>query len=224
MPRFTPEYGDSALTLTLTPNGAGKHMNHRRLTQSGAVIGVTGVLGATLAWATLAWCAEPPAGAAPATAAPAVTATPEVTRDENRLTVAAARDHARMMHNIYAATLDVMHQHYFHKNRTMVPARAMEDVFEEMDVHSRIKARWISVNTRAMGVDHEPRSDFDRKAAAEIATGKAEYEVIEDNTYHRAGVIHLGSGCVSCHTGFFSEQAKTPRYAGLIISIPIKAK
>ena len=171
-------------------------------------------------WFTLAWCAESPAGAQSGKTPPAA----EQTREENRLTVAAARDQAKLMHKIYASTLEVMHQHYFHKNRTMVPARAMEDVFEEMDVHSQIKARWISVNTRAMGVDHEPRSDFDRKAAAEIASGKDEYEVVTDQTYQRAGVIHLGASCVSCHTGFFTEPAKTPRYAGLIISIPIETE
>ena len=56
--------------------------------------------------------------------------TSEVARkDVLRVPVAVARDRAKLMHEIYSATLEVMHDRYFHADRAVVPARAMEDVF-----------------------------------------------------------------------------------------------
>lgn len=137
---------------------------------------------------------------------------------------ATARDRAKLMHNIYAATLEVMHHRYFHEDRATVPARALEDVFSEIDEQSNIKARWISVNTKAMSIDHQPRDAFERKAAAEISAGKPEFEQIENGVYRRAAAIPLAAGCVGCHSGHFAPPPKSPRFAGLIISIPISEK
>ncbi len=137
------------------------------------------------------------------------------------VSVAAARQQARLMHNIYASTLDTMHHHFFRRDRAVLPARALEDVFADMEKLSNVKAKWISVNTKAMSVNHEPKSDFEKKAAEAIASGKEEFERVEDGYYHRAGAIPLDSGCVSCHTGFFSKTPNTPRFAGLVISVPV---
>jgi hypothetical protein len=141
-----------------------------------------------------------------------------------RVTVAEARERAKLMHNIYAATLDVMHHHYFRRDRSVLPARALEDVFAEMDKQSNIKAGWISVNTKAMSVHHEPKNDLEKNAAKAIAAGKGEFELVENGFYHRAGAIPLGSGCVNCHTEFFSKPPQTQRFAGLVISVPINKK
>ena len=100
----------------------------------------------------------------------------------------------------------------------------MEDVFAEMDRQSNIKAGWISVNTKAMSIHHEPKSDFEKQAAKAIAAGKGDYELVEDGFYRRASAIPLGTGCVSCHTGFFSKTPQTQRFAGLVISVPITEK
>jgi hypothetical protein len=145
--------------------------------------------------------------------------------DEGKgVTVAEARERAKLMHNIYAATLDVMHHHFFKRDRSVLPARAMEDVFAEMDRQSNIKAGWISVNTKAMSIHHEPKNDFEKQAAKAIAAGKGDYELVEDGFYRRASAIPLGTGCVSCHTGFFSKTPQTQRFAGLVISVPITEK
>ena len=150
---------------------------------------------------------------------------PAGVRDEQRIPVEAARERARLMHSIYATTLDVMHDRYFHSDRSIVPARAMEDVFAELDRQSKVQARWISVNTQAMSVNHEPKSDFEKQAAKALGGGKQEFEAVEGGYYRRAGVIHLGNGCIACHTGFFSAASnKTPRFAGLVISVPVKAE
>lgn len=138
--------------------------------------------------------------------------------------VAAARERAKLLHAIYSTTLDVMHRHYFRPERAVLPARAMEDVFEDMAGLTEDKAHWISVNTKAMSVQHTPKTAFEKKAAAELSAGKEEYELVENGVYQRAGVIPLRSSCVGCHTKHFSGPVKSPRFAGLVISIPLKAE
>ena len=112
---------------------------------------------------------------------------------EDRVSVATARDRAKLMHQIYASTLKVMHRRYFHGDNAVIPARAMEDVFFDISWRSKIEARWISANLQPMGIDHEPRDDFEKRAAKEISAGKEEYEAIEDGKYRRAGAIPLGA-------------------------------
>jgi hypothetical protein len=158
-------------------------------------------------------------------AEPPAKAESDAVREEQRVSVAAARERAELMHSIYSATLDVMHDRYFHGDRSIVPARAMEDIFAELDRQSKVEARWISVNTQPMSVNHEPKSDFEKQAAKALAGGKQEFEAVEEGYYRRAGVIHLGDGCISCHTGFFSAaNTKTRRFAGLVISVPVKSE
>lgn len=145
-------------------------------------------------------------------------------KPSDRVSVAAARERAKLMHDIYDATLDVMHRHYFRREHSVLPARAMEDVFAEMTRQSSVQARWISVNTKAMSIHHEPETDFEKQAAKEIAAGKADFELIEDAYYQRVGRISLGGGCVSCHTNQFSSPSTTPKFAGLVIRIPVNAE
>ena len=140
----------------------------------------------------------------------------------SRVSIAVARERAAMLHITYAATLDTIHRYYFRKNQAVLPARAMEDVFSEVAKHSKAKARWISVNTKPMSVDHEPEGEFEKQAAAEIAAGKEKYEVVEKGYLRSASSIPLGSGCLSCHAvSTFAPPPKGPRYAGLVISVPI---
>jgi hypothetical protein len=174
-----------------------------------------------------ALCAEPTEGTAnkPESAAtkPAdgQQAPAETVEEKHRVPVAVARERAELMHRMYSATLDVLHDRYFHDSRAMVPARAMEDIFAEMARQSQVEARWIAVNMRAMSLSHEPRDDFEKAAAKEITAGKEHFESIENGYYRRAGAIPLGSNCVNCHAGFFKEPPKTPRFAGLVISVPV---
>jgi hypothetical protein len=138
-----------------------------------------------------------------------------------RVTIETARDRAKLMHEIYASTLDVMHHRYFHSNRSVVPARALEDVFAEMARQSKGQARWISVNTKPMSIDNKPRNEFEKKAAKQLAAGKEDFELVEQGVYHRAAPIPLTAGCIGCHTGLMAPTSKSPRLAGLVISIPV---
>lgn len=135
--------------------------------------------------------------------------------------VTSARERAKLLHDVYATTLEVMHHHYFRREGAVLPARAMDDVFEEMAGRSGGHANWIAVNTKAMSLDHEPTTTFEKKAAAELAAGKEEYELVTPRVYRRATVIPLHSSCVGCHTKMFSDPPKSPRFAGLVISIPL---
>lgn len=138
-----------------------------------------------------------------------------------RVPVPIARDRAKTMHDIYIATLHMMHDRYFHGDRAIVPARAMQDVFAEIKQQSHTDARWISVNLKPMSIDHEPKGDFEIRAAKELASGKTELEVVEDGYYRRARAIPLSGGCISCHAGFFTDTSTAAKFAGLVISVPV---
>lgn len=132
-----------------------------------------------------------------------------------------ARRDAMLMHDIYSATLDVMHDRYFRNDRSTIPARAMEDVFSQVARQRKIQAHWIGVNAKTMSINHEPKTDFEKDAAQAISAGKGEFEQVHENHYRRATAIPLAAGCLSCH-GTFGVEAKTPRFAGLIIDIPLR--
>lgn len=167
-----------------------------------------------------AFCSAPQGGETPAeTGAPQKKA--PVIEEKDRVSVEVARDRAKLMHDIYSATLEVMHHRYFHREKSVVPARAMEDVFDEMKLNSKSEARWIAVNLRAMSIDHEPETEFEKHAVREIVAGKSDVETIEGGYLRRATVIPLHEGCISCHEGTFRQPTKTPKFAGLVISIPV---
>ncbi len=142
-------------------------------------------------------------------------------RAEQRVSVGVARDRAKLLHEVYASTLEVMHQRYFQGDKSPVPARVMEDVFGRVRREYKIEARWIAVNLSAMSIDNEPQTEFEKQAAREISAGKSEFEVVQDGFYRRAGVIHLDGGCLRCHGAFLTEPAKSAKYAGLVINVPL---
>ncbi len=121
-----------------------------------------------------------------------------------RVPIAVARDRAKLMHAIYLATLEVMHDRYFHADRAIVPARAMEDVFSYMDDQTGSQANWISVNLKAMSINHEPKTDFEKRAAREIVIGE------DRDRRDRRWMSSLDSvtgGCIVATEDFLSEQS-----------------
>lgn len=140
----------------------------------------------------------------------------------HRVSLEVARDRAQLLHDVYASTLDVMHHRYFHTDRAIVPARAMEDIFDDMKAQSHSEAHWIAVSLKAMSIHHEPKTEFDKRAVAEIKSGQRDVEVVEEGYYRRAVAIPLTGGCISCHEGLFPKQSASPKFAGLVISIPVR--
>lgn len=178
-----------------------------------------GLGSACLVIAALTSQAQQPSESKPSKPKPQV-----VIKAEERVSVEVARDRATLMHKIYESTLHSMHRHYFRNGKSTLPARALEDVFSEMKDDSKADARWIAVNTKAMSIDHEPETEFENLAVKEISNGKDQIERVENGFYRRATAIPLGAGCVSCHNGLLAPPPKSPRYAGLVISIPVHEK
>lgn len=159
---------------------------------------------------------------APAAAAQGTTALGTTAQGgDGVLSVEAARERAKLMHNIYSATLDMMHHRYFRHDRATIPARAMEDVFTEIDRQSQMKSSWIAINSRAMSIDHEPEGEFEMAAVKAIGGGADHFEQADGDTYRRVGAIRLSGGCMNCH-GRFGSTSTSKKFAGLVIEIPLK--
>lgn len=137
-------------------------------------------------------------------------------------TLEVAKERAKVMSDVHLVTLEVIHDRYFHGERAMVPARAMEEVFDKLRKQNGVESRWIAVNLKPMSITHEPKTDFEKKAARELEKGKAFWEEVEDGVYRRATPVPLTSICVNCHAGFFRDPPTHPLFAGLVISIPIR--
>lgn len=143
--------------------------------------------------------------------------------DDARVSIDVARERAAVLHVAYAATLDTIHHHYFRREQAVLPARAMEEIFSDVARKSNVKARWIAVNTQPMSVDHEPEGDFEKQAAAELTAGKGKFEAVENGYFRSASAISLHGGCLSCHhNSSFGPPPRGARYAGLVLSVPIK--
>ena len=85
-------------------------MKMKRLIKSGRLLAAAGFL-----YSAVTLWAEPP-DAKPGKSVPKV-------EESKRVSVEVARDRAKVMHDIYEATLDVMHHRYFHRERSVVQAR-----------------------------------------------------------------------------------------------------
>lgn len=141
----------------------------------------------------------------------------------DKLTIPEARRHTKLLHDTYIATLHTVHRSYFDKDeRAIIPARAMEEVFRQIDAETGGKTRWIAVNTPAMNIDHNPKEGFEKDAARELKKGKRDFERVEDGIYLRAGAVSLFASCTKCHLSGLRPQQKVRSLAGLIISMPVK--
>lgn len=135
---------------------------------------------------------------------------------------AEARRQAELLHEVYSSTLQIMHRRYFRPDqKTTVPSKALDDVFYRVSLRSKVKARWIAVNARAMSIDHTPKDAFEKQAARRFVAGDSSHETVENGLYRRAGRITLFGSCINCHAHAPMNQ-NVRRYAGLVISIPVK--
>ncbi|MEX0818749.1 MAG: DUF3365 domain-containing protein, partial [Pirellulaceae bacterium] len=115
-------------------------------------------------------------------------------------TVAEARGRARILHETIHGALQVMHRDFFREDEKLtIPSRSLEDVFRELARSFDVEVRWLAVNTEAMNVDHEPQSEFEKRAAQALASGKSEFESSDKDVYRHVGVIRLASQCLKCH-------------------------
>jgi len=140
------------------------------------------------------------------------------------VTVAEARRQASLLNEAYMATLHVVHREYFDtKQRDTLPARALEDVFKQIDERTKGQTRWISVNTPPMNIDHEPKPGFEEDAAKALTGGSREFERVENGLYHRAAAVTLFASCNKCHLSALSSR-RSGRVAALVITLPVRKK
>ena len=132
-----------------------------------------------------------------------------------------ARARARILHEAFHGALQVMHRDFFDEdNARVLPSRSLEDVFDELEDQYDIKIRWLAVNAKAMNVDHEAEGEFEKGAVKALASGKKEYESVQENRYRHVGTIRLASQCLKCHLPRRTSTAD--RSAGLLISMPLE--
>ncbi len=136
--------------------------------------------------------------------------------------LAIARERAETAHVIYSATLEMLHRHYFRRGQAVLPAKGLEEVFAEVADQSKVAGSWIAVNTKPMSINHAPKTDFEKRAAAAIAAGRERFEELDADVLRVARPVPLGEGCVSCHDGMFRSRSKSPLVAGLIVAVPLK--
>ena len=171
--------------------------------------------------------APPPEGAAVAEDTPSAedaTGTADPTHRVEPVSLEQARERAKLLHQVYAATLEAVHTNYFEGCRGVAPARAMKDIFRDVEQESGIQARWISASFKAMNIGHEPQTEFEKHAALELARGADPVETVEEGFYRRAAGVPFQGSCIGCHSENFGSTSPRRKYAGLIISIPVIAE
>ncbi len=147
----------------------------------------------------------------------------ETLRPANQETVSVdeARQQAKLLHETVHGMLQVVHRDFFDEEESLkIPSASFEDVFEELEQSHGVSLRWMSVNTKAMNVDNEPETDFEKDAAKALISGKKEYEASNGETFQYVGTVRLSSRCLKCHVPRRSNNKD--RAAGLVISIPLK--
>ncbi|WP_339734075.1 DUF3365 domain-containing protein [uncultured Gimesia sp.] len=143
--------------------------------------------------------------------------------DQKSVSIDAAREQARLLHEALHSTLLIVHRKYYREDEKLpIPSSVLDEVFEEMQRTRNIKFRWISVNAEAMNIDHEPKTAFEKQAAEALSSGKKEFEQVEKGIYRHVGTICLPSQCLKCHMP--NRRSTATRFAGLIISLPVSEK
>ncbi len=136
-------------------------------------------------------------------------------------TAVEARVRARILHETVHGALQVIHRDFFEEEESrVIPSHSLEDVFKELERSQGIKVRWLAVNARAMNVDNEPRTEFEKQAVKALSAGKTEFEQVTDKEYQFTGSIRLASQCLKCHLPM--RKSNEARVAGLVISMPLK--
>ncbi len=132
-----------------------------------------------------------------------------------------ARARARILHEAFHGALQVMHRDFFDEDDARVlPSGSLEDVFAALKHSYNIQVRWLAVNAKAMNIDHEAGSDFEKQAVAALASGEKEYELVTADEYLHVGTIRLASQCLKCHLP--QRTSTADRAAALSIRMPLK--
>lgn len=171
-------------------------------------------------WFVVCGLALLPAGVCAVEARAETPATAAAAKEQPLPTVDEARRRAEILHEAMHATLQVVHLQYFREDEGLaIPAATLRSVFRELGRRQGVELRWLAVNAQAMNTDHEPRTDFEKEAAAKLTAGATSHEQTDGGTYRRVGAIVLESECLKCHQPTRTDTR--PRTAGLLIAMPV---
>lgn len=135
-------------------------------------------------------------------------------------TVEEARARARLLHETIHGTLQVVHRDFFEEESRSIPSHSLEDVFSELERSHQVHVRWLAVNAKAMNVDNEPQTDFEKEAVKALSSGQERFEAVSPERYQFVGAIRLSSQCLKCHLPARSSNAA--RTAGLVVTMPLR--
>lgn len=143
--------------------------------------------------------------------------------DPSKTTLVEAKTRATILHETFHGALQVMHRDFFREDDGLsIPSRSLEDVFAELEKSHGIELRWIAVDLKAMNIDNEPETGFEKRAAQQLKTGKTSFDETDENIYRFAGRIRLSATCLSCHAS--RRTNNDDRAAALVISIPLSTE
>lgn len=132
-----------------------------------------------------------------------------------------ARSRALLMYELINGSLQVMHRDLFDDdNPSAIPSSSLDDVFVEMTKSFGVELRWLTVDADVVNVDHQAKTEFEKKAVGELAKGSRYWESVEEDLYQFAGPIRLASQCLKCHVK--NRTNTNPRTSGLVIRMQLR--
>lgn len=136
------------------------------------------------------------------------------------LTADEARGRAEILHEVMHEMLLSVHENYYREDEgLLIPATALNAVFDRIGKKQKIQIRWLAVDAEPMNVGHRPQTDFDHAAVKALKNGQPSYENTVEQTFEYAGPIRLSSECLKCHVP--NRTNLRDRLAAIVISMPV---
>lgn len=140
----------------------------------------------------------------------------------DKASLARARETVKMLDDLYKNAVVSITATYVDKQAETPAASVAKDIFEAMHKKGWHSARLIDASGKPKNKDNEAKTEFEKKAVAEIKGGKAYYEEVgekDGKPVLRAGTIvpSVMKQCTICHGG------KEGQLLGAIIyEVPVK--
>lgn len=142
-------------------------------------------------------------------------------KEHSPATVDEARARARILYETVHGALQVMHRDFFREDEALkIPSHSLEDVFAELAQMYGVRLRWIAVDLKAMNIDNEPKTEFEKEAVRILKEGKTEHESATADEFRYVGRVRLSATCLACHAS--RRSSNDDRAAGLVISMPLQ--
>lgn len=137
--------------------------------------------------------------------------------------VARAKETVKMLDDLYKTAVVGITKTYVDKQDDMPAAAVAKKVFAAMEEKGYHKARLIDITGQPMRRENVAKSDFEKKAVAELKRGAAYYDELGTNggkpVYRAATMVPaVMKQCASCH----GHVKVGDKLGALIYEIPVK--